>query len=67
MPAQGCLPSKYDSTDTTTVQGVVKTQAVTTYPKVVGYVSFIIPFVTFTNSATTTNFSQSIHPILASR
>ena len=28
------------------------------YPKVVGYVSFILPMVTFTNAATTTNFSN---------
>ncbi len=55
---QKLLAQQIRSSDTTTVQGVTKTQAITTYPKVVGYVSFIIPFVTFTNSSTTTNFSQ---------
>ena len=55
---QALLAQQIRSTDTTTVQGVTKTQAVTTYPKVVGYVSFIIPFVTFTNSTTTPNFSE---------
>jgi hypothetical protein len=45
-------------TDTTKIMGIPQTAAkINTYPKAVGYVSFIIPFVTVTKDAATSNFN----------
>lgn len=44
--------------DTAKVMGIPPTTAkINTYPKAVGYVSFIIPFVTITKTAATPNFN----------
>jgi hypothetical protein len=55
--AQKILASSADSTKKAQEAADQKTVIQTTYPKVVGYLSFIVPIVTLTKDATTYNFN----------